>query len=224
MESCEEESVEEDEADGLEMEKDGGVRAEVHFEFCNDTEEKGRNIVIPVVGTGKDREKLVRETKEDSTLETIQTFSDNKDKGYKWEDGLLVQAIISQNLDEKLLIVLPKSFRKQVLKLAHEGLGHVGSKTVRAIIKINFTWPGVGADVINVCTICEICQRCNKHNARKAPMVERQVMTETFEAMAFDLVGPLPKAKGGFRFILTTTCQASRQPEAFLLSQSQQKL
>ncbi len=30
-------------------------------------------------------------------------------------------------------------------------------------------------------------------------MVERQVMTEPFEVvMAFDLVGPLPTAKGGF--------------------------
>ncbi len=127
LESCEEDSAEEDETDGLGTEKDGGMRAEVHFEFCNDIEEKGRDIVIPVVGTGKDRKKLVRETKEDSTLETIRTFADNKDKGYRWENGVLVQAIISQNLDEKLLIVLPKSFRNRVLKLAHEGLGHVES-------------------------------------------------------------------------------------------------
>ncbi len=34
------------------------------------------------------------ETKEDSTLETIQAFADNKDKGYRWENGLLVQAIL----------------------------------------------------------------------------------------------------------------------------------
>ncbi len=45
------------------------------------------DIVIPVVGTGKDREKLLRETKEDSTLETIRTFADNKDKGYRLENG-----------------------------------------------------------------------------------------------------------------------------------------
>ncbi len=37
LESCEEESAEEDVVDGLGMEKDSGVRAEVHFEFCNDT-------------------------------------------------------------------------------------------------------------------------------------------------------------------------------------------
>ncbi len=37
LQSCEEESAEEDVVDGLGMEKDSGVRAEVHFEFCNDT-------------------------------------------------------------------------------------------------------------------------------------------------------------------------------------------
>ncbi len=39
-------------------------------------------------------------------------------------------------------------------------------------------------------------------------------MTEPFEAMAFDLVGPLPKAKGDFCFTLTAICQAFRWPEA----------
>ena len=45
-------------------------------------------------------------------------------------------------------------------------------------------------------------------------MVDRPVLTEPVEAMAVDLIGPLPKAKGGFRFVLTTICMASRWPEA----------
>ena len=34
-------------------------------------------------------------------------------------------------------------------------------------------------------------------------MVERPVLSEPFKQMAFDLVGPLPKAKGGYRYVLT---------------------
>jgi len=44
-------------------------------------------------------------------------------------------------------------------------------------------------------------------------MVTRPALTEPFEATAFDLVGPLPKGKGGCRFILTFVCLASRWPD-----------
>ena len=34
-------------------------------------------------------------------------------------------------------------------------------------------------------------------------MVERPVITETFESISVDIVGPLPKGKGGAEYILT---------------------
>ncbi len=45
-------------------------------------------------------------------------------------------------------------------------------------------------------------------------MTERPVTTVPFESIAFDLVGPLPKARGGVKFILTYICLASRWPDA----------
>ncbi len=45
-------------------------------------------------------------------------------------------------------------------------------------------------------------------------MVECPIISEPFESVAIDLVGPLPKGKGGARFILTFVCLASRWPEA----------
>ena len=47
--------------------------------------------------------------------------------------------------------------------------------------------------------------------------MEREVLTEPFEVMAFDIVGPMPKGKGGSRFLLTAICMASRWPEALPL-------
>ena len=61
------------------------------------------------------------------------------------------------------------------------------------------------------CCSCTVCQKCSKAPAGRA---QRQVTTEPFEVLAFDLVGPLPKAKGGFRFILTSICMATKWPEA----------
>ena len=48
-------------------------------------------------------------------------------------------------------------------------------------------------------------------------MIEREVLSEPFEVLAFDIVGTMPKGKGGFRFLLTAICMASKWPEALPL-------
>ncbi len=80
-----------------------------------------------------------------------------------------------------------------------------------------FHWPGVVKDCINYCKSCTKCQRTSKYMPPKAPTVERPMLSEPFESMAVDLVGPLPKGKGGARFILTTICLVTRWPEAIPL-------
>ncbi len=59
-----------------------------------------------------------------------------------------------------------------------------------------------------------LCQVKSKHRPRKAPVVERPLLTEPFESVAVDLVGPLPKGKGGHQYVLTYVCLATRWPEA----------
>ena len=71
--------------------------------------------------------------------------------------------------------------------------------------------------MIQYCRACPSCQMCSKSKARKVPMMERVVMSEPFEVMAFDIVGPMPKGKGGHRFLLTAICMSSRWPEALPL-------
>ena len=107
------------------------------------------------------------------------------------------------------------SFQVQIMRLAHDQLGHLGHRKVKQIIKRLFTWSGLSNDVVKYCHSCTVCQKCSKAPAGHAPMIERQ--TEPFEVLAFDLVGPLPKAKGGFRFILTSICMATKWPEAIPL-------
>ncbi len=53
-----------------------------------------------------------------------------------------------------------------------------------------------------------------KYKPRRAPAVERPILAEPFESVAIDLVGPLPKGKGGNRYILTYVCLATKWPEA----------
>ena len=101
-----------------------------------------------------------------------------------------------------------------MLKLAHDHLGHMSPKRVRSVILRKFTWPGVCKEY---CCSCEACQRFSKERVPKAPLVTTPVRTVPFESLAFDIVGPFPKAKGGFRFLLTCICSASKWPKAIVL-------
>ena len=103
------------------------------------------------------------------------------------------------------------------MKMAHEGSGHLGARKVKGLLKQRFIWPGMGLEVIAHCRSCEVCQKCAKPKARRVPLMEREVLSEPFEVMAFDLVGPFPKGKGGYRFVLTAICMSSRWPEAIPL-------
>ncbi len=111
-------------------------------------------------------------------------------------------------------LVLPAARRKKVLELAHDCTGHVGTKKMRLLINRKFFWPGVGKDVEQYVHSCDGCARIHKSGNRQAMLMERPIVTEPFESVAVDIVGPLPKGKGGARFILTCICMATRWPEA----------
>ena len=181
-----------------------------------ETENEG--LVIPPVRKGKHgRERLVSETKSDPSLHAWRSLAEKGENGLVWKDGLLFRAVTTHVLEPGLALVLPKSFRGKVLLLAHDKLGHMGARRVKELLKARFSWPGIGKDVIDYCRSCPSCQPCAKRKSRQVPMVERKVYSEPFEVMGVDIVGPFPVGKGGYRYLLTAICMATRWPEAIPL-------
>ena len=207
------------EEEGLEMEEEEQVDLPGEVEYClRSSEGELEDLEVPPVEKGLgSRPKLVKGVKEDPTLEGWRVLAERGEQGFRWERGLLYQATTTHTGEVVHLMVLPKAFRGKVLEMAHEGSGHLGARKVKALLKQRFTWPGMGIEVMVHTRSCRVCQKCARPKSRKAPMMERQVMTEPFEVMAFDLVGPLPKGKGGCRYILTAVCMSSRWPEAIPL-------
>ena len=201
----------------LEGEEQVCLSDEVEFCLSNRVTELEDLRVPPVKKGLGSRPKLVKGVKEDPTLEGWRDLANRSEQGYRWERGLLYQAVTDHTGEVLHLMVLPKEFRGRVLQMAHERSGHLGARKVKALLKQRFTWPGMGVDVMTHTRSCSVCQLCSKPKSRKAPMMERRVMTEPFEVMAFDLVGPLPKGKGGCMYILTAVCMGSRWPEAIPL-------
>ena len=188
-------------------------------EFCVRQRSDGmEDLGIPPVRPGaSSRSELVREVKVDPTLAGWRELADKGEQGFSWDRELLYQSRTTHTLELIHLMVLPESFRKRVLTMAHERSGHLGARKVKALLKQRFIWPGMGQHVIAHTRSCEVCQRCSKTKARKVPLIEREVLSEPFEVLAFDLVGPFPKGKGGFQYVLTAICMSSRWPEAIPL-------
>ena len=173
---------------------------------------------IPIVRLGGgDREALIVETREDPSLELWRKLADKGEGGFVWEKGLLHQEVLTQVLEKGLVLVLPKSFRYKVLVVAHDRMQHMGARRVTKLIRQRFTWPGVGRQIAEYCRSCSVCQKCDKRKSRQAMMVERPVMSEPFEVIAIDLVGPIKAGKGGCTHLLTAICMATRWPEAIPL-------
>ncbi len=111
-------------------------------------------------------------------------------------------------------IVLPKQLRQEVLTIAHNHSGHFGVGATRALINPYFTWPGSYRDIKNHVKSCVQCQRFNSSSPSKAPLIPPEIITKRFEKLAVDVVGPLPKSKQNYRFILTAMDLATGFPFA----------
>ena len=197
---------------------EGEVSLQEQVDYCLRKGGSLEDLGIPPVRKGPgDRAKLVEEVKSDPSLKGCRKLAEQGKQGFLWERDLLYQAKVSPGGEVVHALVLPKGFRRRVLDMAHEGSGHLGARKVRALLTQRFAWPGMGVDAINHTRSCAVCQRCSKAGSRKVPMMERQVMSEPFEVLAFDLVGPFPVAKYGYRYVLTAICMGSKWPEAIPL-------
>ena len=115
-------------------------------------------------------------------------------------------------------IVVPKSYRHEILSIAHERpmSGHISiNKTYHKIIN-HFYWPGLKSDVSKYCKTCHTCQMVGKPNQTipKAQLQSIPAFDEPFSRILIDCVGPLPRTKSGNKYLLTIMCTSTRFPEA----------
>ena len=110
------------------------------------------------------------------------------------------------------LIELPKPFRQRVLVLAHEKGGHLSRKKLGPIINRSFVLPGLTGDVAQHCAQYELCQKMSHQGLRKAPMVERQLLSIPFECCRH--CGSIPQRQRRSLLLLTYICLALRWPDA----------
>lgn len=160
-----------------------------------------------------------QQKKDDSLEEYWLQARDNPGKPYQVVDGMLVWEDTDLQGEKTQLLVILEKHRRQVFKEAHSALlgGHFGHRKTKAKVCRMYFRPGLDRDLKQWRATCQTCQLGNKTKTVKAPLVPLLVISTPWERVAFDVVGPLPKSKAGYRYILMAMDFTTRFPKATAL-------
>ena len=103
-------------------------------------------------------------------------------------------------------IVLPRALTAQILKMAHDNLGHNGTHRTYMLLKRLYYWKGLKPSVIKHIQRCYQCQRRNKQVVKYATL-HFDVATFPKQFISMDLIGEFhPPTTKGKRYALTVIC------------------
>ena len=126
----------------------------------------------------------------------------------KWlvlRDGILFRRIRLSTAGPAIdQLVLPPSLRQMVFHQLHNESGHFGVKKTQSKIQERVYWPGYTSYVKSWVQACKECQQWNLVHGAKAPLIPI-VMSQPFEKIAWDNMGPLPITHNGNKYILVVT-------------------
>ena len=176
---------------------------------------------LPPLPLDTDKSSLLqfkKHIKSDQTLKTIRGLAHHEKNGYHWQDGLIFHNVTDETHGIKKRLVIPQQYRPNIIAMAHDKTGHFCKTRTCSYINTRFTWPHLTTNVTDYILSCKKCKAYNKQAHKPAPLTYRPMITEPHDEVAMDIIGPLPRAKGGYRFALTTICMASRWPDVFPLA------
>ena len=103
-------------------------------------------------------------------------------------------------------IVLPRALTAQILKMAHDNLGHNGTHRTYTLLKRLYYWKGLKPCVTKRILRCYQCQRRNKQVVKYATL-HFDVATFPMQFISMDLIGEFhPPTTKGKRYALTVIC------------------
>ena len=153
--------------------------------------------------------RLKKLQEQDANIETLKHKLRNNrlDKEYYSldENELLTRKVIDGG-HKFCAIYLPSVLIFQVLRIAHDNLGHNGFPRTYAALKIVFFWKGMKEDIRKHCKSCATCQLHKLMNVK----FEQKIFKPSLQPMDFicmDLIGEFhPPTSHGHCYALTAVC------------------
>ena len=101
--------------------------------------------------------------------------------------------------------LVPKDDERQsILQEAYDDpqSGHLGTQKTSMRVCLRYYWPGYFRDVNKYVRSCTICQICKVEQLSPAGLMGYRVVEEPWIIVAADIMGPLPRSRLGFQYIL----------------------
>ena len=100
-------------------------------------------------------------------------------------------------------IIVPRALTAQILRMAHDELGHNGTHRTYTILKRLYYWKGLKPNIEKHFTMCHQCQRRNKQVVKYATL-HFDIATFPMQFISMDLIGEFhPPTSRTHRYALT---------------------
>ncbi len=109
-------------------------------------------------------------------------------------------------------VVVPIVFRKKLMKQSHN-LGHYAAAATYDVLRKNWWWPNMFADIKKFCDECKTCEHTKKPIG-KVPM-EKDWPKFFNQRVAIDPCGPFPVTKRGNKYLIVAVECFSKWPCAY---------
>ena len=120
------------------------------------------------------------------------------------EEDILYRVATTNYGERTRQIMVPKSYKNQVLRLAHSQptAGHGGAKITLARARRFSFWPGMQKDVEQFCKECQVCLCYKRMGDAPAPLRRYPDVYMPFERVNMDIIGPMGNSENGFKYCL----------------------
>lgn len=152
--------------------------------------EGARGYVLQSVITGN-HETLRKFQALDADCRRFTEDSQRRDSAFKMDDGILTKEIVNKGRSSKKIIV-PGALRDTVMKIFHDGNGHLGATKTKDLIERKYWWPSMSKDVKTYVQSCHTCQTINARTKRSQGCLHpREIPNDPNTVISLDHLGPI---------------------------------
>ena len=106
---------------------------------------------------------------------------------------------------------------RRVLQEVHEGEcgDHTGGQTLaKKVLRYGYFWPTINKDAAKYARRCDACQRFSKIPRAPPGQLKTMAIPWPFAMWGIDIIGSLPIAKGGAKFVIVAVDYFTKWVEA----------
>lgn len=112
---------------------------------------------------------------------------------------------------------VPDAFLRELITECHEVYGHVGPEKCYKLLREGFYYPKLNKRIRQILAKCDRCQRCKVPNQYSCAKMQNIIPTGVGELLSIDFLGPLPRSKGNYKWLLVTIDAFSKYVRLFPL-------